>query len=129
MLRDLPTGLTTTACLMVNTEALESVLNSPIPSSAPLKGRKEIPYVVAVSRAAHYPRPVLTPEEEDEDVFGQDFKGYFNVAVETLLTNFYPMVALDIMDLPRLTSRMRHDKDIWCDTYRGGIRHYLEESS
>ncbi|GFF57984.1 hypothetical protein IFM62136_03631 [Aspergillus lentulus] len=129
MLRDLPTGLTTTACLMVNAEALESVLNSPIPSSAPLKGRKEIPYVVAVSRAAHYPRPELTPEEEDEDVFGQDFKGYFNVAVETLLTNFYPMVALDIMDLPRLTSRMRHDKDIWCDTYRGGIRHYLEESS
>jgi hypothetical protein len=113
---------------MVTPAALESVLNSPLPSSAPLKDRKEIPYMVAVSRVAHYSRPEFTPDEEDEDVFGQDFKGYFNVAVETLLTSFYPMAALDIMDLPRLTGRMRHAKDIWSDTYRGGIRHYLEES-
>ncbi|RHZ70742.1 hypothetical protein CDV55_108157 [Aspergillus turcosus] len=128
MWRDLPTGLTTTACLMVTPEALESVLNSPLPSSAPLKHRKEIPYVVAVSISAHHPRLELTPGEEDEDVFGRDFKGYFNVAVESLLNNFYPMVALDIMDLPRLTGRMRHEKDIWCDTGRGGIHHYVESS-
>jgi hypothetical protein len=114
---------------MVTPAALESVLNSLLPSSAPLKDRKEIPYVVAVSRVVHYPCPELTPGEEDEDVFGQDFKGYFNVAVEILLTNLHPMVALGIMDLLRLTSRMRHDKDVWCDTYRGGIRHYLEQFS
>jgi hypothetical protein len=76
------------------------VLNSPLPSSAPLRDRKEIPYVVAVSRVAHYLRSELVPDKEDEDVFGQDFKRYFNVAVESLLNNFYPMVALDIMDLP-----------------------------
>ncbi|GFG16356.1 hypothetical protein IFM61606_07410 [Aspergillus udagawae] len=128
MWRNLPTGLTTSACLMVTPEALESVLKSPLPSSAPLKDRKKIPFVVAVSRVAHYPRPELTPAEEAEDVFGRDFKGYFKVAVERLLSNFYLLVARDIMDLPRLTVRMQHDKDIWCDAYRGGIHYYVEES-
>jgi hypothetical protein len=111
---------------MVTPAALESVLNSPLPSSAPLKDRKEIPYVVAVSKAAHVPRFELTPGEEDEDVVGRDFKGYFNVAVESLLNDFYPITALDIMDLPRLTGRMQHDKDIWCHPHRGGICHYVE---
>jgi hypothetical protein len=30
------------------------------------------------------------------------------------------------MDLPRLTGRMQHDKDIWCHPHRGGICHYVE---
>ncbi|KAF7169292.1 hypothetical protein CNMCM5623_002088 [Aspergillus felis] len=111
MWRDLPTGLTTTACLMVTPEALESVLNSPLPSPAPPK----YPFVVAVSRVAHYPRPELTPEEESEDVSGQDFKGYFNVAIKSLLNHFYPIVALDIMDLPQLAARMK-DICFWIET-------------
>ncbi|RHZ66746.1 uncharacterized protein CDV56_108386 [Aspergillus thermomutatus] len=127
MWRELPCGLATTACLMVTPAALESVFNSPLPSSAPLRDREQLPFVVAVSRAAHYPRSELTPGEEDEDVFGRDFKGYFNVAVESLLKEFYPIVALDIMDLPRLTVGMRHEKDIWCHGHRGGVRHYVAE--
>ncbi|GES66433.1 ABC transporter, integral membrane type 1 [Aspergillus terreus] len=90
MWTDLPTGLATSACLMVTPEALQSVLKSPLPSSAPLQDRREIPYVVAVSRVVHYPPPDLTPGEEREDVFGHNFKGHFNVAVEGSLREFYP---------------------------------------
>jgi hypothetical protein len=97
-----------------------------------MRDRKEIPYVVAVSLAAHYPPFELTPEEEAQDVVGRDFKGYFNVAVETLLSEFYPVVALDIQDLPRLTINMEHDNDIWFGPGRRGVdrgvRYYVEES-
>ncbi|EED14638.1 hypothetical protein TSTA_041160 [Talaromyces stipitatus ATCC 10500] len=129
MWKDLPTGLATSICLMVTPESRQSVLNAPLPESAPLENRKEIPYVIAVSKIARYPRPQLAPGEEAEDVFGRDFKGYFDVTVESLLRNLYPLVALDIMDLPRLTINMQHDKDMWFDTSRGGIRHYMEESN
>lgn len=125
MWKDLSLGLATTACLMVTRAALESFLNSPLPSSAPLRDRKQIPYVVAVSKFAHYRR---SEPSYNDATSSHHFKGYFNVAAESLLGKFYPMVALDIMDLPRLTVGMRHDKDIWCDTYRGGINHYEEES-
>jgi hypothetical protein len=115
---------------MVTPEALQSVLNAPLPSSAPLKDRKEIPYVVAVSMFADLQTWGLPPSEEGENVFRRcHFKGYFNVAVETLLEELYTMVALNIQDLPRLTIDMEHDKDIWCGSGRGGVRHYVEESS
>lgn len=87
-----------------------------------------LPFVVAVSRAAHIPTCPLTPDEEeevDEEII--KFKGYFNVAVESLLDSFYGIIALDIIDLPRLAGRMRHEKDIWCHPHRGGVRHHAEE--
>lgn len=113
---------------MVTPDVLDSVLNSPLPSSAPLTERAQIPFVVAVCRAAHLPRPQPTPEE---DAFGQDFRGYFRVAVESLLRDFYSIVALDIMDLRRLTVGMRHEKDIWCNlhTYSEQVRYYVEGST
>ena len=109
---------------MVTPDSLESVLNSPRPSSAPQKERKDLPFVVAVSRVAETP---IEPgaEEQEEDV---DYKprAYFRVAVESLLNGLYGITALDVMDVPTLTSGMRHEKDIWCDIYQAGIRQYVE---
>ncbi|KAL5332422.1 hypothetical protein BJX70DRAFT_134297 [Aspergillus crustosus] len=128
LLPTLPRGLSTSVSLMVTEDVIDSVLNSPLPSSAPRKDRSSIPFVVAVSRGAHIPRPVLSPEEAQEiDPEILNFKGYFNVAVETLLSEFYPIVALDIMDLHRLVGRMKDERDIWCHAHRGGVRFHGEE--
>ncbi|KAL4864015.1 hypothetical protein BDV12DRAFT_20107 [Aspergillus spectabilis] len=125
--RDLPRGFSTSACLMVTESVIDSVLNSPLPSSAPQKDRSSLSYVVAVSQAAHIPLPSLTPEEELEiDPEILNFKGYFKVAVQSLLDSFYPIVALDIMDLHRLAGRMKDERDIWCHPHRGGVRFYGE---
>lgn len=105
---------------------MKSVLNSPLPSSAPFKERQHIPFVVAVSGAAHYPPIPLLPGQEDI-IAGADFKGYFNVAVEGLLGEFYSIVALDMMDLHELTVKFRHGNDIWCSGDRWGVRHYYVE--
>lgn len=128
MWQDLPRGFLTSACLMVTPAAIESVLGSPLPLSAPQKDRQMLPFVVAVSRAAPIPACPLTPSEEeevDEDIV--ILKGYFNVAVETLLDSFYGIIALDIIDLPKLAGCMRHERDVWCHPHRGGVRHYVEE--
>jgi len=114
---DLSRGFNNSACLMVNTASLESVLNSPLPSSAPRRERTKIPFVVAVSRSAYLP-PMGAP---GDDIAGSDFKGYFNVAVESLLEEFYSIVALDITDLWKMTVKFRHEDDIWCDSTRWGI--------
>jgi hypothetical protein len=108
---------------MVTPDVLDSVLNSPLPSSAPLTERAQIPFVVAVAHEFPHPQPQSTP---GNDVVGQDFRGCFRVAVESLLRDFYSIVALDIIDLPRLTGRMRHEKDIWCNLnkYSEQVRYY-----
>lgn len=123
---NLSRGYVTSVCLMVTPDSLESVLNSPRPSSAPRKERKELPFVVAVSVSAHETLVEPSAEEQAEDV---DYKprAYFRVAVESLLNGLYGTTALDIMDVPTLTYGMRHEKDIWCDSYRGGIRQYVED--
>ncbi|KAJ5703502.1 hypothetical protein N7493_011891 [Penicillium malachiteum] len=104
----LPQGLATSACLMVTPESMESVLSCPLPSSAPRRERQRIPFVVSVSKA------------------GAEFNGYLNVAVETLLEEFYPIAALQMMDLHTLTTKFRHDKDIWCSSDRWGVHSYEE---
>lgn len=110
---------------MVTPDVMDSVLDSPLPSSAPLKDRPQIPFVVAVSRVAHLPRQQHPP---GEFVVGQQFRGYFHVAVESLLREFYAIVVLDIMDLPRLAVGMRHEKDIWrnLNKYSEQVRRYVE---
>ncbi|KKK25248.1 hypothetical protein ARAM_003185 [Aspergillus rambellii] len=112
---DLPTGLSTTACLMVTPSAMESVIDSPLPASVPLQERTQLPFVVAVA--------MFMPAEEE--VAG-GFRGYFNVAVESLLGKFYGIVALDVMDLPRLTASMKDERDIWCSMDGDGVLHYEE---
>lgn len=123
----LPQGLATSACLMVTPASMESVLSSPIPSCAPRRERQNIPFVVSVSQGARAPHLPPLLNLGNEDVAGAEFKGYLNVAVETILQEFYPIVALQIMDLHTLTTKFRHDNDIWCSSDRWGV-HYYEES-
>lgn len=117
---NLSRGYATSVCLMVTPDSLESILNSPLPSSAPQREREELPFVVAVSRVANE----ISIEQNTED----DCKprAYFRVAVESLMDDLYGITALDVMDLPTLTSGMRHEKDIWCHVYKDGIRRYVE---
>ncbi|KAJ6020646.1 hypothetical protein N7540_006150 [Penicillium herquei] len=123
----LPRGLATSACLMVTPASMESVLSCPLPSSAPRRERQRIPFVVSVSNGAGASRLSPLLGSGDEDVAGAKFNGYLNVAVETILEEFYPIVALQMMDLHTLTTKFRHDKDIWCSSDRWGV-HYYEES-
>ncbi|KAJ6020327.1 hypothetical protein N7522_000402 [Penicillium canescens] len=122
----LPQGLATSACLMVTTASMESVLSSPLPSSAPRRKRQKIPFVVSVSQGTSAPRLPPLLGLGDEDVAGTEFKGYLNVAVETALQEFYPIVALQMMDLHTLTTKFRHENDIWCSSDRWGVHHYEE---
>jgi hypothetical protein len=117
-------GLATSACLMVTPDSMESVLSSPLTSSAPQRERQRIPFVVSVSRGASAAR--LPLGLGDENVAGAGFKGYLSVAMESVLEEFYPIVALQMMDLHTLTVKFRHDNDIWCSSDRWGI-HYYEE--
>lgn len=105
---------------------MESVFSSPLPSSAPRRERQRIPFVVSVSQGASASRlpPLLVPG--GEDMVDAEFKGYLNVAVETILQEFYPIIALQMMDLHTLTTNFRHDNDIWCSSDRWGL-HYHEE--
>ncbi|KAJ5724088.1 hypothetical protein N7488_002123 [Penicillium malachiteum] len=123
----LPQGLATSACLMVTPASMESVLSCPLPYSAPRRERQRIPFVVSVSKGAGTPRLSPLLGLGDESVAGAEFNGYLNVSVETLLEEFYPIVALQMMDLHTLTTKFRHYKDIWCSGDRWGV-HYYEAS-
>ncbi|KGO77962.1 hypothetical protein PITC_024900 [Penicillium italicum] len=56
--------------------------------------------------------------------FATSFKGYFRVAVESLIHGFYAIVALDTMHLSELVEPMRDDRDIWLDSGQDGIRYH-----
>lgn len=112
-------GYATSVCIMVTPDSLESILNSPLPSSALQREREELPFVVAVSRAANE-IPIMENTEDDYKP-----QAYFRVAVEALMDDLYGIMALDVMDLPILTNGMRQ-KDIWCHLYKDGIRRYEE---
>ncbi|KAJ5642363.1 hypothetical protein N7490_006363 [Penicillium lividum] len=122
----LPRGLTTSACLMVTQASMESVLFSPLLSSAPRRERQKIPFVVSVSQGASASHLPTLLGLDDEDVAGAEFKGYLNVALETVLQEFYPIVALQMMDLHTLTKKFRHENDIWCSSNLCGVHHYEE---
>ncbi|KGO64470.1 ABC transporter, integral membrane type 1 [Penicillium expansum] len=111
MRNDLPRAFATTACLMVTPEVIDSVLDSPLPSSAPEPERQMLPFAIAVSVWAHREQPV-------------SFKGYFRVAVESLIHGFYAIVALDTTHLSELVEPMRDDCDIWLDSGGDGIRYH-----
>ncbi|KAJ5617248.1 hypothetical protein N7537_002362 [Penicillium hordei] len=121
--KGLPRGLSTSACLIVTPASIESVLTSPLPSSAPRRERQKVPFVVSLSRASAQPLLPM-PGLGDEDMAGAGFNGYLNVAVETLLQEFYPIVALQMMDLHTLAAKFHDENDIWCSSDRWGVHHY-----
>ncbi|KAI1331698.1 hypothetical protein F5Y16DRAFT_359007 [Xylariaceae sp. FL0255] len=114
---ELPAGQNHSISLYITPSSLSSILNSPLPSSAKRKWRKQIPFVVAVSAKAG--------EEIDdvavaEDVAGADWRGYFNIAVESLVYSVFSMLADDSRSPFEMGGRVEGE-DIWCDPYRGGI--------
>ncbi|KAI5305675.1 hypothetical protein KEM56_003679 [Ascosphaera pollenicola] len=115
-------------CLMVTLDSVESVLNSPLPSSAPLKQRKSLPFVVAVDMQAHE-MPFDLPSEELESADDASSWPSFRVAVESLMPNLYGTI--DGINLPLLTSKISHEKDIWLDQFildDDGVRHSEDTS-
>ncbi|KAI0474329.1 hypothetical protein F4859DRAFT_86548 [Xylaria cf. heliscus] len=114
---DLPPGLDHSLSLYITPASLNSILNSPLPTSAKRKWRKEIPFVVAVSaQAAEEPNIA----DIEDDVAGADWRGYFNVAVESLLDSFFCTVADDSRSPFELGGHVSGD-DIYCDHTRWGI--------
>jgi hypothetical protein len=114
---------------MVTPASLESVLTSPLPSSTPRIERQKIPFVVAVARVESTPRLPPMPGADDADVAGTGFNGYLNVALETLLEEFYPIVALQMMDLHSLVAKFSHGNDIWCSTGLRGMHQNADGTS
>jgi hypothetical protein len=123
---DLPSGMVHNMCLCVNQASMESILDSPMPSESSRRQRKKIPYVVAITPSASQPAaPSEAGDEEEEDddddaQGGEYFRGYFNVAVETLLTDLFAATADDTMDPDVLGSHVKDD-EIWCNAFRYGI--------
>lgn len=95
-----------------------------MPSESSRRQRKKIPYVVAVTRSANQPAAPEAgdeeEEEEEEDAQGEYFRGYFKVAVETLLKDLFAATADDMMDPDVLGSHVKDD-EIWCNAFRDGI--------
>ena len=78
-----------------------------------------MPFVVAVSldAAPSDEGGNRGAEEEEED---PPWRGYFNVAVESLLMSLFPIIADDMMEPRRIRSHIR-DEDVWVDPYRFGV--------
>lgn len=114
---DLPPGLKHSLCLFITPSSLKSILDSPLPSTANRKYRKDIRFVVAV--AATYPQ-AASPTPEDEDGADSGWRGSFNVAVETLLDCLFPLLADDSMTPFELGGHLSGD-DVWCDSTRWGV--------
>lgn len=115
---DVPPGLDHSLSLYITPASMQSILHSPLPSSAKRKWRKTIPFVVAVSaQAAEEPNLA----DIEEDVAGAGWRGYFNVAVESLLDSFFSVVAGDMRSPFEIGGHVSGD-DIYCDHTRWGIR-------
>ncbi|KAI0420735.1 hypothetical protein F5X98DRAFT_16654 [Xylaria grammica] len=114
---ELPPGLDHSLSLYVTPASLDSILNSPLPSSAKRKWRKDIPFVVAVSgQAAEEPNA----QDIEDDVAGAGWRGYFNVAVESLLDSFFSTIAGDSRSPFELGGHVSGE-DVYCDHTRWGI--------
>ncbi|KAI1391897.1 uncharacterized protein F4822DRAFT_108933 [Hypoxylon trugodes] len=110
-----PPGLDHSVCLYITPSSMDSILDSPDPSSSKRRYRKEIPFVIAVSRGAGEPHLTM-----DEDEAGYGWRGYFNVAVETLFDSLFPIVAHDSRAPFEIGGRVSGE-DIWCDHTRWGV--------
>ncbi|KAI8960732.1 hypothetical protein F5Y11DRAFT_328949 [Daldinia sp. FL1419] len=111
-----PPGLNHSLCLYITPASMDSILNSPFPSSAKRRYRTSIPFAVAVSKDSTHRNygPV------DGDIVRAAWRGYFNVAVETLLDSLFPIAADGSMS-PFEIGRHISGDDIWCDYTRWGV--------
>ncbi|KAK1770096.1 hypothetical protein QBC33DRAFT_603160 [Phialemonium atrogriseum] len=109
-----PSGLNHSLCLYVTPSSLDSILDSPQPSTAKRQYRTNIPFVIAISTQAV--RQHLT---EGDDTEGFHWRGFFNIAVESLVESLFPIVAEDSMTPYEIGGRVSGE-DIWCDFTRWG---------
>jgi len=106
-----PMGSDHGICLFITPASLDSILDVPVPLAMDGKllkrrYRKEIPHVVALSGKGF-------GEEED-------WRGYFNVAVESLIMNLFPAIAGETLTPWELGGHITGE-DIWCEMGRYGI--------
>lgn len=98
-LRDVPSGLSHSVCLVVTEEAMDSVLNATLPlptraipgQPAPY-GRPDAPFAVALEK--NYSRIEHGNEGEDSEVNEDeaDFSGQFKVPLEVIVSSLFPML-------------------------------------
>lgn len=99
---------------------MDSILDSPLPSSSKRQYRTDIPFVVAVSADAG--SGTQQHDREDEERFeGATWRGFFNVAVEAVLDSLFPIIADDSMTPFELGGHVSGD-DVWCDHTRWGVQ-------
>lgn len=77
-----------------------------------------MPFVVAVSLHAAAANGGNNEDPEEDDA--PPWRGYFNVAVETLLTSLFPIIADEMMEPVRIGSHIRGE-DVWVDHTRFGV--------
>ncbi|KAI0973914.1 hypothetical protein F4678DRAFT_486512 [Xylaria arbuscula] len=114
---ELPPGLDHSLSLYITPASLNSILCSPLPASARRKWRRDIPFVVAVSaQAAEEPNIA----DIEDDVAGAGWRGYFHVAVESILNSFFSTIAGDSRSPFEFGGHVSGE-DIYCDHTRWGI--------
>ncbi|KAK8079442.1 hypothetical protein PG997_007260 [Apiospora hydei] len=112
-------GLHHSLCLYMTPSSMHSVLNSTLPvSTLPRRQRKEIPFVLAV--AAEAAAAVTSGPGRVEEAEEDSWRGFFNVAVETLLTSLFPIIADEMLSPREIGSHVKGE-DVWCDYTRWGV--------
>ncbi len=119
----LPPGLAHPLCLAITPSSLSSVLTSPLPSSAPLQDRRRIPFAVAIEKSLGEVLPSDQDVETETELEGLEAPQTFNVAVESLLDEFFMVVGGDVMSVNELAVGMG-PKQVWVS---GGGRHGVHE--
>lgn len=101
-------------CLNVTAESLDSVLSAPWPPTS-MYGKAKAPFITAVSREAGAETETTSEEEENEE--RSRFSGHFNVAIETLITEFFATIGDQSLDPFELGGHLK-GKDIWFNAFK-----------
>ena len=106
---EIPSGLDWSACLLVSKESLLSLLTSSstthtqLESVASESSIRKWPFVLAVDVD-------FDEGDKDED---EEYNGYFKVAIETLLNDFFPVLARDILTPNEIMATLNSEDDVW----------------
>ena len=101
-------------CLNVTVESLSSVLDAPWPPTS-MYGKAKAPFVTAVSREAGAGTETVSDEEDNEE--RSQFSGHFNVAIETLITEFFATIGDQSLDPFELGGHLK-ENDIWFNAFK-----------
>lgn len=110
-------GLAHPLCLAITSSALSSVLSTPPPAPPPGEERRSIPFAVAVDKSlGESSDQDAHPMEEEEERAGleEDFgtPRVFKVAVESLLSELFPVMGGDVM-APRALAVGVGPRQVW----------------